>query len=80
MAMECLMPITPFLAGHTFDHDQIADMSAVLLAVCNKLGLADRADPLTEHVARTIVAFAQRGVRNPDALRKMTLQEFNVAE
>lgn len=74
------MPITPFLDDHAFDQDQIKDMSTVLLAVCSRLGLADRADPLTAQVATTIIELAQRGVRNPDALRKMTLQEFNVNE
>jgi hypothetical protein len=74
------MPITQFLAEQAFDRNQIEAMSAVLVAVCGKLGLADRADPLTRQVARTIIELAQRGVRNPDTLRRLTLQEFNVVE
>jgi len=74
------MPITPFLAGQAFDPETVHDMASVFVAVCSRLGLADRSDPLTENVAKTIIALAQRGVRNTDMLRKMTLQEFNVTE
>lgn len=74
------MPITPFLTGHPFDQEAIDRMSTAFLAVCGKLGLADRADPMTEVVARKIIELTQRGVRNAETLRKMTLQEFNVIE
>ena len=74
------MPITPFLAGQAFDQNQIDGMSAVFVAVCGRLGLADRSDQMTETVARTIIELAQRGVRDVETLRKMTLQEFNVID
>ena len=74
------MPITPFLAGQAFEPNQIEDMSAVLVAVCSALGLADRADSMTEHVAKTIIELAQRGVRGKQELLKMTLLEFNAIE
>ena len=74
------MPITPFLVHEPFDQRQIEDLSTVLVAVCSRLGLADRTDPLTEHVAKTIIELARRGVRDPDTLRKMTPLEFNVIE
>jgi hypothetical protein len=74
------MPITPFLVGQPFEPNQIEDMSAVLVAVCRELGLADRPDSVTEHVAKTIIELAQRGVRDKETLRKMTLTEFNVVE
>ena len=74
------MPITPFLAGQVFDSELIQDLSTVFVSVCAKLGLVDRTDKLTEAVAKTIIELAQRGVRNTEMLRKMTLQEFNVTE
>jgi len=74
------MPITPFLAGHSFDQNAIDGMSTAFLAVCGKLGLADRADPMTEVVARKIIELTQRGVSDVDTLRKMALLEFNVLE
>jgi hypothetical protein len=74
------MPITPFLRGQAFDPDQIEGMSMVFVAVCSKLGLANRSDELTETVAKTIIELAQRGVRDPEKLRKMTLREFSAPE
>ena len=75
-----VMPITPFLAGKAFDQNAIEDMSTVFVAVCSRLGLADRSDQVTEAVARTIIELAQRGVRDTETLRKRTLLEFNVIE
>lgn len=74
------MPITPFLANQTFDQKQSEDMSTALVAVCSRLGLADRSDKVTENIAKTIIELAERGVRNPDTLRKITLMEFNIFE
>jgi hypothetical protein len=74
------MPITPFLGNEPFDQDTITKLSTVFVAVCNKLGLADRSDKLTESVARHIIELAQRGVQDADMLRKMTLLEFGVVE
>jgi hypothetical protein len=53
-------------------------MSAAFIAACQKLRLADRSDPLTEIVARKIIEFRQRGIRDPEeALVQRTLSEFN---
>lgn len=74
------MPITPFLSAQPFDQNAIDNMSTVFVDVCNRIGLADRADQDTEAVARTIIELAQRGVRDVPTLRKMALMEFNVVE
>ena len=74
------MPITPFLAGQAFDPEIIQTMSTAFVAVCERLGLVDRTDKMTETVAATIIELAQRGVRNSEMLRKMTLQVFNVID
>jgi hypothetical protein len=79
-AMERVMPITPFLAGRPFDQDAIDMMSAAFMAVCGKLGLADRSDPATLIVAEKVVELAQRGISDVDTLRRMALQAFDVVE
>jgi hypothetical protein len=74
------MPIKAFLHNQPFDQDAIDNLSMVLVGVCERLGVADRADKVTEAVAKTIIELAQRGVRDTAMLRKMTLMEFNVVE
>jgi len=75
-----MMPIRPYLSGQSFDQKDIEELSTVFVAVCIRLGLADRSDPATQMVAAKVIELRQRGVRNPETLRRMTLQEFNVIE
>ncbi len=70
------MPITPYLAGRAFEPETIRDMSAAFVAACHALGLKAQDDPVTRLVAEKIVEFTQRGVRDPDTLRKKVLEEF----
>jgi hypothetical protein len=71
------MPMRPFLADRAFMPEQIAEMSAALESVCNTLNLDRGADDSrTRLVAKTIIAFAQRGVRDPAALAAAALKEF----
>ena len=74
------MPIRPFLTGRAFDQEAIDVMSAAFLAVCGKLGLADRADPATLIVAEKVIELAQRGVNDVGTLRRMALQQFDIIE
>ncbi len=71
-----VVPITPYLAGQAFDPETISDMSVTFVAVCDALGLKAQDDPATRLVAEKILEFAQRGVRNPNALRMRVLEEF----
>ncbi len=70
------MPITPFLRNQAFDPDLIDAMSAAFTQACTTLGLVDRADPITELVARYIIELAQRGIRTHTALYLATIEEF----
>jgi hypothetical protein len=70
------MPITPFLRHQAFDPETIQVMSSAFVKVCTSLGLADRADPLTEIVAQHIIEAAQRGIRNETALFLSVLRDF----
>ena len=74
------MPITPFLTGRSFDQERIDLMSTAYMAVCEKLGLADRSDPATLMVAEKVIELALRGVNDPDTLRRLALFEFEVVE
>jgi hypothetical protein len=75
---ECAVPITPFLQGQAFTPERIQVMSDVLVRACNRLGILDRTDRVTEQVAEKIIWFAQNGVLEPEALLKRTLEAFNV--
>ena len=70
------MPITPFLRGQAFEPELIEAMSTAFTKACETLGLIDRADPITELVARQIIEFAERGVRTQTALYFKTVEEF----
>jgi hypothetical protein len=66
------MPITPFLAGQAFDPKAIENMSAAFVAACDALRLKVGDDPATRFVAEKVIEFAQRGIRDPNMLCKLT--------
>jgi hypothetical protein len=72
------MPITPFLARQAFEPEVIENMSTALVAACEALHLKVGDDPATRFVAEKVIEFAQRGIRDPNMLRKLTLQEFDL--
>jgi predicted RNA-binding Zn-ribbon protein involved in translation (DUF1610 family) len=55
-------------------------MSVAFLATCDALHLKVGDDPATRLVAGKVIEFAQRGIRDPDALRTMTLKELSKSE
>jgi|GraSoiStandDraft_30_1057271.scaffolds.fasta_scaffold458350_2 hypothetical protein len=69
-------PTTPFLSGQAFDPETIEAMGKAFVTTCEKLGLSERDDALTELVARNIIEFAQRGLKNPTALHFAAMKEF----
>jgi hypothetical protein len=71
------MPITPYLAHQAFDPEAIETMSAAFVAACEALHLKI-SDPAARFVAEKVIELAQRGIRDPDMLRKMTLKEFDL--
>ena len=77
------MPITPFLAHQAFEPETIETMSAALaafVAACEALHLKVGDDPATRVVAEKVIELAQRGIRDPDALRTMTLKELDLSD
>ena len=74
------MPITPYLAHQAFEPETIETMSAAFVAACEALHLKVGDDPATRVVAEKVIELAQRGIRDPDTLRKMTLNEFGLSD
>ncbi|MFZ2081039.1 MAG: hypothetical protein WAV38_31205 [Xanthobacteraceae bacterium] len=74
------MPITPFLARQSFDPEAIEEMSAAFVAACDALHLKVVDDPATRFVAEKIIELAQRGIRDPNLLCKLTLKAFDLSE
>ena len=74
--MWARMPITPYLAHQAFEPEVIETMSAAFVAACDALHLKVGDDPTTRVVAEKVINLAQRGIRDPDVLRTMTLKEF----
>ena len=70
------MPITPYLAHQAFEPEVIETMSAAFVAACDALHLKVGDDPTTRVVAEKVINLAQRGIRDPNVLRTMTLKEF----
>jgi hypothetical protein len=69
------MPITPFLAGRTFEPEQITIMSAALANTCKALGLEANHE-LMPLVAQHVMGLGQRGVKNRAVIYLLTLEEF----
>ena len=74
------MPITPYLAHQAFEPEVIETMSAAYVAACEALRLKVGDDPAARVVAEKVINLAQRGIRDPDALRTMTLKELDLSD
>ena len=74
------MPITPYLAHQAFEPEVIETRSAFFIAACEGLHLKVGDDPATRFVAEKVIELAQRGMRDPEELRTMTLKEFGLDE
>ena len=55
-------------------------MSAAFVAACDALHLKVGDDPATGAVAEKVINLAQRGIRDADVLRTMTLKEFGLSD
>jgi phage-related minor tail protein len=73
------MSAIPFLRDQEFQPEQIEVMADAYKAVCASLGLVDRADAITQLVARHIIELAQKGVQSSTSLYLDTMREFNPA-
>jgi len=74
------MPITPYLARQAFEPEVIEIMSAAFVAACDALHMKVGDDPATRVVAEKVINLAQRGIRDPNILRTMTLKELDLSD
>jgi hypothetical protein len=70
------MPITEFLDGHSFDPETRRVMGVALEMARATLGLADRTDPITEILAKRIIALAKEGMIDPTLLCEWALDDL----
>jgi hypothetical protein len=70
------MPIVRLLQYKEFGPEDIKVITAAFEDALSSLGLVDRADPLTEIVAKKIIECAQTGERDPIRLRDYTIQSL----
>ena len=68
-------PIIPFLRSQAFDPETVEAMGKALVDTCASLGLSNRNDAMTI-VAEKIIELAQRGIKNPTALRFAVMKDF----
>ena len=70
------MAIYRILQNAAFGPDDIDRMVAAYEATLKALGLKDRSDPITELVARKIVEISQTGVRDPQQLSQLAVEDL----
>ncbi len=71
------MAIYRMLQGMTLDEHAVKGMTAAYEATLVELGLTDRSDPLTDLVARKIIAHCQTtGECEPERLCEMVLKSI----
>jgi hypothetical protein len=70
------MSIIPFLRDQGFDPEIIDNMSIAFQRVCDVKGLTTKRDPATELVARKIIEYAQRGIRDAAMLAEAVKKDF----
>jgi hypothetical protein len=68
------MTVLRLYKNAAFEPEAITIMTGALDDVCRTLGLSEHNDPDVSKVAKTVIEFAQRGVRDPGLLRDSVLQ------
>jgi len=71
-----MLPIYRMLQGGAFDDRAVKAMSTAYEAALAELRLADRNDPVTDTIARKILACARAGELDPERLRELALSEL----
>ena len=71
------MPIYELLRRQSaFAPEEVTLLGNVFEDVLKTLGLVDRQDPLTASVAQKVIELASAGVRDPERLKRLTVQAF----
>ena len=72
------MAIHRLIAVGTFGRDEIKAMTAAYESALTDLGFADREDPLTELIAKSIVNVTATGERDPERIKERALNALGV--
>ena len=67
------MPIRPLLENQGFGPDEIRVLTTAFEDALRTLRLTDRADPVTQIIAKKIIELAQQGERDPIQLRERAI-------
>jgi hypothetical protein len=70
------MSTTPSVQDDAFDPEMLEVVGRAFTAVCARLGLAPDRDPRASYVARTVLGFGSRGMRDGDALAAAVMQRL----
>ena len=70
------MAITPYLKGRAFEPDLTRTMGIAFQRVCDALD-CEKDSALRVQIAQTVIALAQRGIRDGDQLVVRTLAEIS---
>jgi hypothetical protein len=74
------MPIKRLLERHVFPPELVVTLGEVFEDVLKALSLSNRADPVTELVAKKLIELAQSGEHNPVRLKALTVQAFTLQQ
>jgi hypothetical protein len=73
-----VMAIRTLIQQHSFAPDDIANLVTAFNETLAALGLANREDPVTLQVAKTIIELATEGERDPIRLRDAAVKALSV--
>jgi hypothetical protein len=74
------MTIHHLFKNASFGPEEIEILAAAYEEALRGLGLRDRGDPLTEMVAKKIIAIAQTGVRDPGLIAEQAIRDLGFGE
>lgn len=72
------MAIYGLIESGSFDPEEIEAMTKAYESALADLQLADRNDPLTDLIAKSIITVASTGERSPDNLKERALNALGV--
>ncbi len=73
------MPTFHHIENSALGPEDIEQMTAAYEHALQRLGLIDRADPITEAIAKKIVEVVLTGERNPARISRRALSELGIA-
>jgi hypothetical protein len=72
------MAVHPMISSRSFGPDMIEGMTDAYKRALTNLGMADRNDPVTELIAKSIINVTATGERDPQKIMERALQALGV--